>query len=199
MHKKGMELSLTVLVLIIISIIIFIGGIAMVWKFFASAEEIKGGIERSTEQQIEALLREGNEIVAIPVNTRQVQVGKEAVFALGVRNIRERQNFFIRTDFAGIYDKKGKTLEVGYDEAYIEQNWLGGFQDQGPIDLDKNKYEVVPLRLKAANAISQGQQTPKNAVVVFNVCVHAAKPATECVIGDPSVYDKIHQVFIETR
>lgn len=199
MDKRGLELPLTVMVLIIISIIIFIGGIAMVWRFFAEAEEIKGGIEKSTQEQIEALLRQGNEIVAIPINTKHVQVGKEAMFGLGIRNILERQNFFIRIDFAGVYDRKGKTLEVGYHETYLEQEWLGNFQDQGPIDIDKNKYEVVPIRIRAANTISAGQNTPKGAVVVFNVCVHAGNPAPDCVLGDPSIYDKIHQVFIETR
>ncbi len=199
MQKKGLELSLTVLVLIIITIIIFIGGIAMVWKFFAEAEEIKGGIEKSTQEQIEALLREGNEIVAIPINTKHVQIGKDAMFGLGIRNILGRQNFFIRLDFAGIYDKKGKTLEVGQDEFHLEQEWLGNFQDQGPIDIDKNTYEVVPIRIRAANTISAGQNTPKGAIVVFNVCVHAGNPVPECVLGDPSIYDKIHQVFIETK
>jgi hypothetical protein len=198
-NKRGLELSLTVIVLIILTIIIFIGGVALVWKFFAGAEEIKAGIELQTKQQIEALLREGTALVAIPVNTKQVRLGKETTFGLGIRNIQETQGFFVRMDFAGIYDQKGRAAQVGYDTAYIEQHWLGGFQEQGPFSIGRNKYEIIPLRVRVATAISEGQPTPKGMLVVFNVCVFAGNPGGECEVGNPGVYDKIHQVFVNVR
>lgn len=198
MDRKGLELSLTVLVLIILTIIIFIGGITMVWKFFAEAEEIQVGIEQNTQRQIEALLREGNELVALPVNTKKVATGKETAFGLGIKNIYETQGFFVRMDFAGIYDTKGKTANVGYDTDYVEQQWLGAFQEQGPITIARNKFELVPLSVRAATTVSQGQPTPKGMIVAFNVCVFPGNPGGECEIGNPAVYDKIRQIFIET-
>ncbi len=198
MNRKGLELSLTVLVLIILTIIIFIGGISLIWKFFAGAEEIQAGIEQNTQQQIEALLREGNELVVLPINTKKVAAGKEATFGLGIKNIHETQGYFVRMDFAGIYDSKGKTANTGYDTDYVEQEWLGAFQEQGPINVARNKFELVPLRVRAATTVSQGQPTPKGMIVAFNVCVFPGNTGGECEIGNPAVYDKIRQVFIET-
>lgn len=198
--KKGLELSLTVIVLIILSIIIFIGGITLVWRFFAGAEEIKGGIEMQTKQQIESLLRQGNELVAIPINTKNVPVGSEATFGLGIRNILETQGFFVRLDFAGLYDQKGKEVQTGYDQDYIEQNWLGGFKEQGPIMIKRNSFEIVPVRIRTASTISPGQPTPRGTIAVFNVCVFSGTyvTGTPCELNAP-VYDKIKQVFIEAR
>ncbi len=199
MDRKGLELSMTIIVTIIISIIIFIGGISMVWKFFASAEEIKGGIEKQTQNQIEALLRQGTEIVAIPINTKQVQTGREATFGLGIRNIEgDKTGFYILISFAGIYDKSGKTIDIGEKEQ-IERNWLGNFKEQGPIYIDKNKYEILPLSISAAATVGDGQATPRGATVVFNVCVCAGiECGSECARGAP-VYDKIRQIFIEIK
>jgi hypothetical protein len=202
MNKRGMELSLTVLVLIILSIIIFIGGIALVWKFFAGAEEIKGGIEKNTKDQIEALLRSGNEIVAIPINTQKVVPGREAVFGLGIRNIKPQDtSFFVRIDFAGIYDAKGKQLQVGYDESYIEQNWLGAFQESEAVDIARNQFETVPLRVRAGpNLDAYGTSPPKGTLVAFNVCVFADQPLGDCTPENrENAYDKMRQVIVDIR
>lgn len=61
MNKKGLELPINMIVLLIISIIIFIGGIALVWKMFGGAGEIQSGIDLQTKSQIEAMLRDSNE------------------------------------------------------------------------------------------------------------------------------------------
>jgi hypothetical protein len=201
MDKKGLELSMTVIVTLILSVMIFIGGITMVWKFFASAEDIKGGIEKQTQDQIEAMLRQGTDIVAIPINTKQVATGKEAVFGLGIKNVGEDQGFYVALSFSGIYDKGGQPLGIGTKE-YIEQYWLGGFKKQGPINIQRNKYDTVPLRIRAATSIDNGQTTPKQAMVVFNVCILNPDPGDDfnCELGIPpgALYDKIRQVTIET-
>ncbi len=201
-NKKGMELSLTVIVLIILSIIIFMGGIALVWKFFAGAEELKAGIELKTKEQIEALLRQGTDLVAIPVNTKILPIGKEAMFGLGVRStLQGKHDFFVQLAFDGIYTKRGKTLPgIAVDPslaAHIEQVWLGGFKEQGPIAIEHNAFEVIPLRVRAGRTINEGLPTPKGAIVVFNVCVCADNPCGECELNTP-VYEKIKQVSIET-
>jgi len=198
MDRKGLELSMTVIVTIILSILIFIGGITMVWKFFAGAEEMKAGIEQQTKDQIEAMLRQGNEIVAIPINTKIVPVGKEATFGLGIRNIGEDQAFYVGISYAGIYDKSGKVLGMGSKE-HIEQEWLGAFRTQGPISIRHNKYEIVPLRIRAATTVDDGVTTPKQATVVFNVCVFLTEAMGECEPKNPGIYDRVRQVFIETR
>ncbi|MEM2915923.1 MAG: hypothetical protein QXT19_00990 [Candidatus Woesearchaeota archaeon] len=199
MNKKGLELSLTVIVVVIISIIILIGGIALVWKIFAGAEEIKAGIDKQTRDQIEAMLREGTELVAIPINTKAAPAGKDAVFGLGIRNIHQTQEFYVRIDFEGIYDSKGYRLDVFPDPELIEREWLGGFQELGPITIERNKYEVVPLRIRAGTMISSTEATPRNSLAVFNVCVFPNNPGGECGLANKEVYDRINQVFVKIK
>ncbi|MEM4240469.1 MAG: hypothetical protein QXM31_02790 [Candidatus Woesearchaeota archaeon] len=198
MDKKGLELSLTMIVTIILSIIIFIGALALMWKFFAGAEEIKGEIDRQTVAQIESLLRQGTDIVAMPVNAKEVSIGKDAVFGLGIRNLGEDQGFYVVLGFAGIYDKEGRALGMGAKE-YVEEKWLGSFKQLEPVMIRRNKYEIVPIYIKAATSVDEGVATPKQALVVFNVCVFRTEPQGECSPGNPDVYDKIKQVFIETK
>lgn len=201
MDKKGLELSMTVIVTIIISVLIFIGGLTMVWKFFGSTTEIQGAIDQNTKNQIEALLRDSNDLVAIPINSQQVRAGKEATFGLGIRNIQETQAFYVRIDFAGLYDTKGQKIEgITPDDTYVNEQWLGNFQEQGPINIAKNKFEIVPLRVRAAAMISDTEQTPRNSMAVFNVCVFAGNPGGECALSNKmNVYDKIRQVIVEVK
>lgn len=196
MNKKALELSLTVIVLIILTIIIFIGGIALTWQLFTGAEEIKMGIEKSTKDQIEALLREGNELVTIPINKQTLTLGKEAVFGLGIRNILEQEQYHVRMDFEGLYDKKGKTSTAQYDPDHIETLWLGSFQQQS-LTIKTNQHDIIPLRVRAATTIAPGITTPRNVIAVFNVCV-STTPLEECKPG-AEVYDRIKQVFVEIK
>jgi len=205
MHKKGMELSLTVLILIILSIIIFIGGMSLLWKFFQGAESIKGGIDMQTKNQIESLLREGNELVAIPVNTQTAAVGKELAYGLGIRNIQETQGFTVKLNFAGVFDQQGKRLEIGYNTEAVENAWLGNYQLQGPIMIARNAYEFVPLHVRVAPSVD-GTQMPHNTLAVFYVCVFAGnvpENANDCDPKNPdtvaAVYDKIHQIFVNVQ
>ncbi len=201
MDKKGLELSLTVIVVIIISIIVFIGGIAFVWKMFSSAEEIKAGIDKQTKDQIEAMLREGTEIIVIPINTKQASLGSDATYGLGIRNIQQDQAFYVRIDFEGIYGSKGQRLDVIPDPEFVESEWLGGFREIGPTIIGRNKYEVIPLRIKAGTKISGSEATPRNAIAIFNVCVFPNNPGGECEPANKinTYNNQINQVFVEIK
>jgi hypothetical protein len=202
MDRKGLELSMTIIVLLIISVIVFIGSITLVWKLFAGAEEIKAGIDLQTKNQIEALLRSGNELVTIPVNTQQASVGQEKAFGLGIRNIAEdERGYYVLLGFSNIYDRAGKPLS-GADKEYVESRWLGNFISEGPIYIARNKYEIVPLRVRTDTRIGENQPTPKGSIVVFNVCVFDTPLQDQTVCNADArsvVYDKIKQVFIEIK
>ncbi len=201
MDRKGLELSMTVIVVIIISIIVFIGGIAFVWKMFAGAEEIKAGIDKQTKDQIEAMLREGTELVAIPINTKAASLGSDATFGLGIRNIQQTQEFYVRIDFEGIYSNKGQKLDVVPDPEFVENEWLGGFREIGPTIISRNRYEVIPLRIKAGPKISQSEPTPRNSIAIFNICVFPNNPGGECELANKlnTYNEQISQVFVEIK
>jgi len=202
MQKRGMELAVSTIVIIILSILIFIGGIALTWKLFAGAEELKTGIEQKTKQQIEAMLRQGTDLVAIPINSQRVDIGKDAVFGLGIRNIKQEPDFTIVLGLSGMYDAGQRTLTQA-DKPYIEERWLGNFKTQSSA-IDKNAFGIVPLSIRAASTIDAGIPTPKGALAVFNVCVfHGTEQiADECADDVPKefLYDgRLRQISVEIR
>jgi hypothetical protein len=202
--KKGLELSLTVLVLIILSILIFIGAVTLVWKFFAGAEDIKAGIDLQTEKQIDALLRGGNELVAIPVNTKSVSIGREAVYGVGIRNLGDERDFYVWLDFEDMYDRAGRRVGVAYDADYIAQYWLGAFQALGPVTIAKHQHEIIEARVRAVQMVAPDTPTPRNVIAAFNVCISDQLPETvgPCTLDTPTdlLYGKkIRQVYVETK
>ncbi|MBW3018650.1 hypothetical protein KY329_00495 [Candidatus Woesearchaeota archaeon] len=195
MNKKGMELSMTVIVLLIISVIIFILAIGMITNWFGKAEELKGELDRQTEEQINSALSQGNSLVVIPISIKEVKRGDSAAFGIGVKNIGSEKQFSISLGFSGGYSPEGKEYN-NIDEVYVEDNWLGTFKEVAPFQLSKNQIEPVPVVVRADNNVAQGITTPKGDYV-FNVCVWEGQ-AQECDINMLNqVYsNRIYQVTL---
>ncbi|MEM4264003.1 MAG: hypothetical protein QW666_03880 [Candidatus Woesearchaeota archaeon] len=199
MNTKGFELSATIIVLLVISVIIFAGGIIIVKKFFSSAEEIKGEIERSTQEQIESLLREGG-LVAIPLNTKTVARGKGGIFGLGVRNIGSEGEFWVAVKFYKAFLPDQKT-PISVDEDYINEHWL--LYSEEPFSLAPNKYRMIPIAFSVGNSVDAFGTLTTPGTYMFNVCVFKGQP-DECnldafsVTGFPdNLYSKkVYQISV---
>ena len=200
MSKKAFELSATIIVLLVISIVMFAGGIILIKKFFGSAEEIKGEIERSTQEQIESLLREGG-IVAIPLNKKTITRGNGAVFGLGVRNIGSAGEFWVAAKFYKAFQPDGKT-EITADADYINEHWLPYSEE--PFSLDPNKFNLIPIAINVGSSFDAIGTRTSAGTYVFNVCTFKGTPG-ECdldafsISGFPeNLYSKkAYQIFIE--
>ncbi|MFC1691414.1 hypothetical protein ACFL0W_04495 [Nanoarchaeota archaeon] len=87
-NKKGIELSINFVVMLIFGLMVFIVGIAFATRLFSSVEEMRGEIDSQTEMQIEQLLMSGQP-VALPLNTVTLKAGKTHIFGMGISNIAE--------------------------------------------------------------------------------------------------------------
>jgi len=74
--RKGMELSVSMVVMLIISIVMFIGAIALVQNFFKEAIGVQAALSKGIDQEIQKQLRQGS-ILTIPVNKATVKRGKD--------------------------------------------------------------------------------------------------------------------------
>ncbi|MBD3303721.1 hypothetical protein GF343_01125 [Candidatus Woesearchaeota archaeon] len=200
-NKKGFELSATVIVLLVITIVIFMGSLFFLKKFFSGAEEIKGEIERSTQEQIENLLRSGD-LVAIPINKKTVKKGNGAVFGLGIRNVGAQKTFTVVSGFHKAFEIDGKT-EIPADPWYINDNWL--LYSEGPYRLDSNELKLVPVSVTAGHAIDDLGTSTETGTYIFNVCVFKGDVAIDCdleafsTMGFPDeLYSKkVYQMLVE--
>src|SRR3989344_2758265 len=88
MHKKGaIGLAVDVLVIIIISLVILAGGITILYKFIGGAEQTKAQLDERTNQELERLLVDQGQQVALPLHTAAIERGDSHVFGLGILNI----------------------------------------------------------------------------------------------------------------
>lgn len=193
--RKGIELPISMIIVMILTIIIFSFGIMIVFKSYRWATETTAEIDVSTQKQIEAALLEGKNLVAIPKNTAKAVPGQTVPFALGIRNIADKTEFNTVLSFAGAYTLNEEPINNA-DKTLIEKEWLGGFAQQTGIRIDRDQLETIPLRIKIGNNINNQDRTPKG-TYVFNICVYST-PQTTCESATQTLtYDKqIHQVMI---
>lgn len=202
--KKGLEISIGMVVVFILSIIIFSMSVYLVFKWFGGAEQLKAEIDKQTEEQIVAALKTGNALVAIPIAVRQTEKGDAVNFGLGVKNVGQDGEFSAAVSFSGAFLPDGNPIYV--DEIYVNKNWLGNFNIIDTFRLRKNEQKLTPIQIRAYPTITEAAATTKGDYI-FNICVYDKplqnnQPWAECSarqygIAANSFYtSKIYQVTV---
>lgn len=171
MNKRGFEMSVGLIVILILSVLIFSLSLVFIFKWFGSAEELKAEIDKQTKEQILTALKTGSQLVVVPMAIQNAERGKSAVFGIGIRNIAAEKKFSISVGFSGAYLPDGR--ELGVDESWIKQKWIGSFGVSNVGLVRKNEQVVFPFLVKVDLSIAPGISTPKGDYV-FNVCVYDA-------------------------
>jgi hypothetical protein len=109
MNKKGIELSINFIVLLILAMAMFGGGLLFVSKFFSKATSIKGSLDTQTERQIEAMLDSGSAFV-IPIHTKEGDRGEFVKYGIGLYNDgrSSSEQFSISVNFDSAFAKTTK-------------------------------------------------------------------------------------------
>jgi len=169
MNKKGMELSINFFVTLIIIVTIFAGSVAFLNKFYGETKIIEETISRDTEAQIAGLLRGGN-VVAIPLNKKQLKRGQSATFWLGILNIlgEDKADFKVIVKFAKAFTP-AEELITGTDPVFIDSSWT--LFSTGPYSIKNNDFKSVGIKVNANSNMASGIATEKG-TYIFNVCVY---------------------------
>lgn len=107
LNKKAIQISVNFIVLLILGISMFAGGLIVVNKFFKGAQNIKGSLDSQTERQIEAILDSGTAF-AIPVHTKEVHRKDYVTYGVGVYHdgrYDDEKMFTITTTFDSAFAK----------------------------------------------------------------------------------------------
>jgi hypothetical protein len=172
-NKKGIELSINFLVIIILSIVIFSLGLIMVRTFFTKTAEIKSELDTQTKAKISEMLS-GGEPTAVPFNKKTISAGNMDVFGIGIMNIRkEPQNFQIKIESKGGFEK-GTQDQIEGDFS----TWL--LYDEEPFSLDPYEKNEIPVLVSVPNAVEKG-------TYVFDVSVTA----------NGQQYTSPHKIYVE--
>lgn len=198
MNQKGLELSVTMIVLLIISVLIFILAISFLWNWYGKAETLKAEIDRQSEEQILSALRQGNSLVSVPINVKQTQRGDSVVFGVGVRNVAADNMFSGAISFADAYLPDG-SRNPDVDRDFIDENWLGNFNIINDFSLKRNEMKVLPLLVKAGNQVTPSKGTPLGDYV-FDVCIFSGDNLGYCdnsLLGSDNLYsNRIYQLTV---
>jgi len=124
LNKKGIELSINFMVMLILALVVFGFGVKFVADLFTQAEEIRLQLDKNTEAQIEALLDRGDRFV-IPIQTRDTEAGSVALFALGVLNIDATNTFEAVIDCTAGIDLKDLPIKDPANQQPIETSASG--------------------------------------------------------------------------
>jgi len=175
MNKKGIELAISFVVIIIISLVVFAGSMVIVRNIFSGAEELKATLDQQTDSQIQEMLSAG-EIVAVPLAHKAIAIGDKAVFWAAVSNALQtatNDKFYVLVGFDKAYNPDGSAPESGSNllsasQNYINQNWL--FYDKGPHTIPIGDYKAISIFVSVGDEIAPNIDTKKG-LYAFNVCV----------------------------
>jgi len=95
MFKKGIELSINFMVILIISISVFYFGVTFIYKLAGSTLEITQFTEDEIDDRIGALICEGSERICIGKDKKEVKRGGLGFFGVKIINVEDSQPFDI--------------------------------------------------------------------------------------------------------
>lgn len=95
MNKKGIELSINFIVILIISITLFIFGIIFITNLGGEAVSLKSLTLQELDDQIDALMCEGQDRVCIGEDRKTIQKGDVEIFGIRITNVLSADTNFV--------------------------------------------------------------------------------------------------------
>ena len=156
--KRGFELSISVLVVIIISLVILSSGIILLYKFYSGSVDIKQQLDDRTEAQLASLMERG-ERVAVPFSSATLQRGRQQVIGVGVLNIDGESShvYSIKIELSDAFDVGDKEItNVRLDD------WM--LYDSEERTLQPNEQWKLPVLVMVPKDAESGRY-------IFNIVV----------------------------
>lgn len=189
--KKGFELSISMMVMIILGLSMFIMSLVFLNKFFTQADILRVSIDEKTKSDINRLLSSG-ERVALPIYSTGVQKGETAIFGLGIFNSGDKKNFKIGVRCAGIL--------ISEDEPIVDcddYDWESILMNN-KFTLEKNKQELIKIVIP----MTEDAGVEEYGTYIFNVyvCNTPGDKQDECDEYDAaSLYDSVEKIYVEVN
>jgi len=159
MDKKGLELSINFIVIIIISLIVFSFGVRFIYQLGSEATTLQKMTVDELDRKIGNLACEGSERVCFGFDKKIIKRGKLGIFSLRIINILDSQDFDITVSRPTPYS--------GYKK------------DGSPITNDNLKWKpdvprTVNIKKNEEKDLAIGVEVPKDAKIgtyIFDVAI----------------------------
>ena len=148
MNKKAsISLSINALVIIMLSIAMLSGGVALMYQFIGGAEDIKSLMDKKTELELERLLINEGQMVALPLHTKIVSRGENHVFGIGILNIGDENDFILQVKLNKAIDEYNKLLTGTNAESWLFYN-----DDKIPLKKNEHYKAAIMVNIPKENA-----------------------------------------------
>lgn len=171
-NKKGFQLSINMLVVIIISLVLFGAGLMIFNNIVDVAFKMEEDMTAQTETKLDNMMNDGSLVVALRTTVTESQ-GKTATFPIGFWNNKGEAQFEIRADNGpNVPDTKfvvnpspNDHDEKKWEAYFLQPPSLGTNEDfktllniYVPVDAEKGQYAFDISILNAGNLHGQKQR-----------------------------------------
>lgn len=143
MNKRGIELSVNMLVVIIISLVLLAGGIVLLNKFIGGAEELQMMLDERTEEQLQSLLIDEGQLVALSRQTITFKEEGQGIIGVGVLNIGNPVDLHLQVTPRPI---DGRQIPPTITRLYNNQ----------PFTLQQQETHTEPILIKVSGSVPKG-------------------------------------------
>ncbi|HLD00296.1 MAG TPA: hypothetical protein VJC39_00970 [Candidatus Nanoarchaeia archaeon] len=171
--KRGaIELSASMLVVIIISLVLFLGGVALLYQLISKSQDFKNELDQQTAEELQRLLLDQGQQVALYPNSAVLNPGQQQIFGVGVLNIGAEKSFSAQICLSKFADKLkiDRTSEVIGSENCGLKDWI--LYDFSSFFLDTHETWKVPLLIEVPPTAEPGEYI-FNVVICTTSCSHA--------------------------
>jgi len=182
-NRRGIELTINFIVMLILGIAMLSGAIVLSAKLFGKVSKHQASVDAQTQQEIKRMITSGNDLVVIYPQRKTLSRKESTTFGVGVQNtLKNNQGvddiFSIYVEFDNAVDEDRQPICLdgsGCDPlAWISQGAINNVQK-----IEKNDMKSFPVPVTVPKAAKTG-------IYVFNVGVCAAETCdnTQQLYGD---------------
>lgn len=180
-NHGSVQLTMNFLITIIISITLLVAGLALIRQFYTVTQETQKDLDERTQQRLEQLLGEGQQVV-VPFGQQAIERGGSYVFGLGILNIENDDLFNVEVTVSSVFDETNRELtaqEIG-QLVPPPADWF--LFDDTEQNIPKNEQRVVSLLVEVPLTAPSGLYN-------FNVKV----------VRNGQQYDKVQKIRINVQ
>ncbi|MBI4143753.1 hypothetical protein HY486_00710 [Candidatus Woesearchaeota archaeon] len=193
--RKGVEISITMAVILIITILIFGLSLIFLRNVFTGAKDIEKQLQEKTEAEIERLIAEEGSLVAMPYSTTTLKKGQKHFFGIGVRNVLSaKQDFQITVQLDdALINNQLLSVTSPAKINQLHRAWTENLAAQ-ILSIDINQNTNTKIYLKAPHDVEKG-------TYYFNVCVTLSSTglveSIDCTPSTPVYGDRVLQIEVK--
>jgi hypothetical protein len=178
-NKKGIELSINFVVMLIIALVVFGMGIVLFTRFFQEAENIRTNLDDQTRRKLESQMMSSSEKMVVYPTSLTIRKGKGDVVGVGILNVGDTEKFTVLSEYKTCYDSYGNDLNTGC--LVNGEDPLGLLQTAREVNIPQNKREIASVPIK----VLSGAASAKYSVLIT---VEQIDPSGNIDIGKNLVY-----------